>query len=73
MEKISINDLSKIKNELKGYRLTYNQEGIVKFVSNNDIKAPLLICNGAFILCLLVFKTLERCGETTTTIDKYFG
>ena len=38
MEKISINDLPKIKNELKGYRLTYNQEGIVKFVSSNDIK-----------------------------------
>ena len=38
MEKISINDLPKIKNELKGYRLTYNQEGIVKFISSNDIK-----------------------------------
>ena len=38
MEKISINDLPKIKNDLKGYRLTYNQEGIVKFISSNDIK-----------------------------------
>ena len=38
MKKISINDLSRIKNKLKGYRLTYNQEGIVKFISGNDIK-----------------------------------
>ena len=35
MKKISINDLPKIKNEFKGYRLTYNQEGIVKFDNGN--------------------------------------
>ncbi len=36
MRKISINDLPRIKKELKGYRLTYNQDGVIKFNSQDS-------------------------------------
>ena len=38
MKKISINDLHKIKNLLKGYKIIFNQDGIVKFQKKKDIK-----------------------------------
>ena len=31
MDKISINDLPRIKKELVGYKLTFNSNGVVKF------------------------------------------
>lgn len=37
MELISINDLHRIKKKLKGYKLIYNQDGIIKFSKDKEI------------------------------------
>lgn len=49
MELISINDLSRLKKKLKGYKIISNENGIVKFKKNNDE---------------LAFKLDDFCAET---------
>ena len=37
MKLISINDLHRIKNKLKGFKIIFNQNGIVKFSNDKEI------------------------------------
>lgn len=73
MKKISINDLPRIKKELKGYNITSNSNGIVKF-SNSDSEIVYLLDDYMNTDIKLHMPNYDNCIlNVDASISKFYG